>query len=257
MPEPHTLSLKLDYSRLPRDALAAEITDNFARCDFPKLKALRFHSINFKCADQLGFVLASFKILQCLYFVDCTLLPTSFQGFLESVRSWLHWNGSHWKTDWSIEELVLYLAARRTAVSETMIRELSMVVSIRDSKASHLRSIENAEEHEVSGEEETEDRRDWEREQELDMENAEWMSKAEAIGVRFTEESISSIEDATSLGSEAERYFWSYERKFDCIPHLIRLHNLSHVGGYNWDMTSIAGEKKTFLEKLSVLTELE
>ncbi|KIJ25072.1 hypothetical protein M422DRAFT_273992 [Sphaerobolus stellatus SS14] len=84
MPELHTLSLKLDYSRLPRDALAPEITDNFARCDFPKLKALRFHSFSFKCADQLGFVLASFKRLQCLDFVNCTLLPTSFQGFLES-----------------------------------------------------------------------------------------------------------------------------------------------------------------------------
>ncbi|KIJ35417.1 hypothetical protein M422DRAFT_262382 [Sphaerobolus stellatus SS14] len=44
---------------------------------------------------------------------------------------------------------------------------------------------------------------------------------------------------------------------FDCIPHLIRLHNLTHVGGFSWDMTSIAGEKKAILEKLSVLTKLE
>ncbi|KIJ29844.1 hypothetical protein M422DRAFT_268718 [Sphaerobolus stellatus SS14] len=44
---------------------------------------------------------------------------------------------------------------------------------------------------------------------------------------------------------------------FDCIPHLIRLHNLTHVGGFNWDMTSIAGEKKAILEKLPVLTKLE
>ncbi|KIJ40703.1 hypothetical protein M422DRAFT_32140 [Sphaerobolus stellatus SS14] len=44
---------------------------------------------------------------------------------------------------------------------------------------------------------------------------------------------------------------------FDCIPHLTRLHNLTHVGGFNWDMTFIAGEKKAFLEKLSVLTKLE
>ncbi|KIJ33240.1 hypothetical protein M422DRAFT_35540 [Sphaerobolus stellatus SS14] len=75
-----------------------------------------------------------------------------------------------------------------------MICGLPMVVSIWDPKASHSRSIENAEEYEVYAEEEIEDLRDWEREQELHMENAKWMSKAEAMGVRFTEESISSIE---------------------------------------------------------------
>ncbi|KIJ24125.1 hypothetical protein M422DRAFT_275167 [Sphaerobolus stellatus SS14] len=52
--------------------------------------------------------------------------------------------------------------------------------------------------------------------------------------------------DATPLGSEAERHFWSYERKFDCIPHLTRPHNLTRLGGFNWDMTSIAGEKEAF-----------
>ncbi|KIJ27761.1 hypothetical protein M422DRAFT_37630 [Sphaerobolus stellatus SS14] len=67
-----------------------------------------------------------------------------------------------------------------------MICGLPMVVSIWDSKASHLRSIENAEEYE--------DLRDWEREQELHMENTKWMSKAETMGVQFTEEFISSIE---------------------------------------------------------------
>ncbi|KIJ40690.1 hypothetical protein M422DRAFT_256385 [Sphaerobolus stellatus SS14] len=193
MPELHTLSLKLDYSRLPRDALAPELTDNIARCDFPKLKALRFYSFSFKCADQLGFALAFFKKLQCLDFVDCTLPPTSFQGFLESgsILASLE-RITLWKTDWSIEDLVLYLAARRTVLSETMIRALPMVVSIRDSKSSHSRSIENAEEGELSAEE-LEDRQDWEREQEVHMKNAEWMSKAEAMGIRFTTEAISSI----------------------------------------------------------------
>ncbi|KIJ40699.1 hypothetical protein M422DRAFT_256394 [Sphaerobolus stellatus SS14] len=155
MPELHILSLKLDYSRLPHDALTSEIIDNFARCDFPKLKALRFHSFNFKCADQLCFVLASFKRLQCLDFLDCTLLPTSFQGFLGSSTILASLERiTLWKTDWSI------LAACRTALSGTMIRVLPMAVSIRDSKASHLRSIENTEEHEVSAEEEIDDRRD-------------------------------------------------------------------------------------------------
>ncbi|KIJ30026.1 hypothetical protein M422DRAFT_268487 [Sphaerobolus stellatus SS14] len=54
-----------------------------------------------------------------------------------------------------------------------MIRGHPMVVSIQDSKASHSRN--------------------WEREQGLDMKNAEWISKAEAMGVRFTTEAISTI----------------------------------------------------------------
>ncbi|KIJ35416.1 hypothetical protein M422DRAFT_262381 [Sphaerobolus stellatus SS14] len=193
MPELHTLSLKLDYSRLPRDALAPEITDNFTRCDFPKLKALRFHSFSFEFADHLSFVLASFKILQCLDFLDCTLPSTSFQGLLGSstILDSLE-RITLWKTDWSIEGLILYLTARRTALSETMVCGLPMVVSIQDSKASHSRSIENAEEHEVSAEE-IEGHRDWEREQGLDMKNAKWISKAEAMGVRFTTETISTI----------------------------------------------------------------
>ncbi|KIJ40706.1 hypothetical protein M422DRAFT_256401 [Sphaerobolus stellatus SS14] len=218
MPELHTLSLKLDYSRLPRDALAQEITDNFACCNFPKLKALRFHSLSFKCADQLCFVLASFKKLQCLDFLDCTL-STSFQGFLESgtILASLE-RITLWKTDWSIEGLVSYLAARCTALSETMIRVLPMIVSIRDSKASHSRSIENAEAHEVSAEEEIEDRRDWERVQELNMKNAEWMSKTEAMGVPFTEHSISRIEPGRDHNEVEEYLSQSPELWEGCDP---------------------------------------
>ncbi|KIJ40695.1 hypothetical protein M422DRAFT_256390 [Sphaerobolus stellatus SS14] len=99
-----------------------------------------------------------------------------------------------WKTNWSIKDLVLYLTAHHTALSEMMIRVPPMVVSIWDSKVSHLRTMENAEEHEVSAGEETEYHRDWEREHELDMKNTEWLSKAELMGVRFTTEAISTIE---------------------------------------------------------------
>ncbi|KIJ30029.1 hypothetical protein M422DRAFT_268490 [Sphaerobolus stellatus SS14] len=42
---------------------------------------------------------------------------------------------------------------------------------------------------------------------------------------------------------------------FDYIPYLTRLQNLTHVGGFNWDPSFIAEEKKVFLEKFS--TKLE